>query len=372
MLYVDIPTQDDLRILIEAVHPHSVSIFMPTTPVSGEVSGDPIRLKNQVKAALDQLRAAGATNRELGPLEEMLDDLVDDMEFWRYQARSLAIFATPETIFTFRVPNHFTEQVVVSDRFHVKPLTRTITFPNTAWLLALADESVRLLEISPGLPTTEVKVADMPKSAADHANKASIKDRSPSGRFTGGEGVRKRYQQYCHAIDRAIRPVLAGHDIPLIVVADVQIGAIFRAVNSYAHLAPRNIPHTPIGMTDQDMVERAREVLDEVYAEKAAAWRQLYDDRFGAGRATTDIAQAARAATIGAVEALAADIDEVVSGTVDADGAVHFSGSPSADCYGVIDETMRRAFLTGARIRAGRKDDMPDGKPLAAILRWAV
>lgn len=372
MLYVDIPTQDDLRILIEASHPHSVSIFMPTTPVSAEVSGDPIRLKNHVKAALDQLRAGGASGRDLAPLAEMLDELVDDMEFWRFQARSLAIFATPETLFTFRVPNHFTEQRVVSDRFHVKPLTRTITFPNTAWLLALADESVRLLEISPGLPTTEVRVADLPKSAADHANKASIRDRSPSGRFTGGEGVRKRHQQYCHAIDRAIRPVLAGHDIPLIVAADVELGAIYRAVNSYAHLAHRNIPHTPVGMSDQELTDRAREVLDEVYAEKAAAWRRRYDERFGAGRATTDIAQAARAATMGAVEALGVDIDEIVPGTVDADGAVHFSAEASAECYGVIDETLRRAFLTGARIRAGRKEDMPDGKPLAAILRWPV
>jgi hypothetical protein len=372
MLYVDIPTQDDLRTLIEASHPHSVSIFMPTTPVSAEVSGDPIRLKNLVKEALGQLRSAGAGARDIAPLEHMLADLVDDLQFWRFQARSLAIFATPETLFTFRVPNHFTEILVVSDRFHVKPLIRTTTFPNAAWLLALAEESVRLLEISPGLPTTEVKVAGLPTSAADHANKASIHDRSPSGRFTGGEGERKRLQQYAHAIDRAIRPVLAGHDIPLIVAADVQLGSIYRAVNSYPHLAPRNIEHTPAGMTDEALVERAREVLDKVYAEKAVQWRARFDDRFGAGRATTDIAQAARAATIGAVEALGVDIDEVVHGTVDADGHVHFSDTPSAACYGVIDEVLRRAFLTGARIRAGRREDMPDGKPLAAILRWPV
>ncbi len=372
MLYVDIPTQDDLRTLIEASHPHSVSIFMPTTPVSGEVSGDPIRLKNLAKAALAQLSEGGATGRDLAPLEAMLGNLVDDLLFWRFQARSLAIFATPETLFTFRVPNHFTEIMVVSDRFHVKPLARTTTFPNAAWLLALAEERVRLLEIAPGLPTTEVEVPGMPASAADHANKAAIHDRSPAGRFTGGEGERKRQQQYAHAIDRAIRPVLAGHDIPLIVAADVHLGSIYRAVNSYPHLAPRNIPHTPEGMTDEALVARARELLDEIHAAKAEAWRRRFDERFGAGRATTDIATAARAATLGAVEALAVDIDVVVHGTVDADGHVHFAQAPSAHCYGVIDEILRRSFLTGARIRAGRRGDLPDGSPLAAILRWPV
>ncbi len=372
MLYVDIPTQDDLRALLEARHPASVSIFMPTTPVSAEVSGDPIRLKNLAKAALQQLEDQGAGSGILGPLQERLGDLVEDLAFWRFQARSLAIFATPETRLTYRVPNHFTEQLVVADRFHVKPLFRTVTAPNTAWVLALAEDDARLLEVSPGLPVREVRVPDLPRSATEFANEAARRSRPPAGRFGGGEGERRRLQQYAHAIDRAIRPVLAGHDLPLIVVADVELGAIYRAVNSYPHLAHRNVPHTPAGMTDEAIEARAREVLDEIAAHQAAIWRQRFADRASAGRATTDIAQAARAATIGAIEAIAVDIDVLLWGSIDADGRVTFSDTPAPACHGLIDEILRRAFLTGARVRAGRRDDMPDERPLAATLRWPV
>jgi hypothetical protein len=38
----------------------------------------------------------------------------------------------------------------------------------------------------------------------------------------------------------------------------------------------------------------------------------------------------------------------------------------------VVDEIARRALLTGARVLGVRKDDLPGGTPLAAILRYAL
>ena len=64
----------------------------------------------------------------MAAVAEQLDDLVDDDEFWRFQANSLAIFVTPENTQTFRVPNAFEPMVVVSNRFHVKPLFERSVF----------------------------------------------------------------------------------------------------------------------------------------------------------------------------------------------------------------------------------------------------
>ena len=53
-------------------------------------------------------------------------------------------------------------------------------------------------------------------------------------------------------------------------------------------------------------------MLDGLYGEEIAAFTKLFETRQNQGRATTDIAQAARAATYGAVETMLIDIDEVV------------------------------------------------------------
>jgi hypothetical protein len=105
MLYVDIPSLADLKSLAAYRGDICVSIYLPTTPVSREAVSDRIELKNLAKEALRQLETANADKRRVAALTEHLDDLVDDDEFWRFQARSLAVLATPDNARTFRVPN---------------------------------------------------------------------------------------------------------------------------------------------------------------------------------------------------------------------------------------------------------------------------
>jgi hypothetical protein len=50
---------------------------------------------------------------------------------------------------------------------------------------------------------------------------------------------------------------------------------------------------------------------------------------------------------------------------------VTFDDKADAVNYDVTDEIVRRAWLTGARIVAARRADIPDGAALAAILRYA-
>jgi hypothetical protein len=144
--------------------------------------GDRIAFKNLARQAVEELRARGRAAREVDAIEEELDDLHDDEAFWTELSHSLAVFASPGGLRGFRLPNRLTEAVQVADRYYVKPLLRAVTFPQTAFVLALAEGSVRLLEVTPDLPTFEVRVPDLPSDAASAAGKASITDRSPASR----------------------------------------------------------------------------------------------------------------------------------------------------------------------------------------------
>ena len=117
----------------------------------------------------------------------------------------------------------------------------------------------------------------------------------------------------------------------------------------------------------------ARGVLDRIYAADLDALAELYVTREAQGRATGDVAQAARAATFGAVDTLIVDMEASVPGTVaDEDGAVSFAETADAGSYGVVDEIARRALASGARVVAARRADIPGGGVLAAILRYPV
>ncbi|HSE73662.1 MAG TPA: hypothetical protein VLB05_04055 [Dongiaceae bacterium] len=372
MLYVDIPTSADINALSSFRGEVCVSIYLRTTPLTQQAQADRIALKNLAKQAVQQLQAAGTDKRRIADIAEQFDDLVDDDGFWRFQAHSLAIFATPENMRTFRVPNALETLVEVSDRFHVKPLLRSVSFTHTCYVLALAQKSVRLIEVSPDLPAEAVKVEGLPEDAGRAVQGVGEIDHWPSGRIHGAEGQKVLLRQFARNVDKALRPILTGSDIPLILAAAEPLASIYRSVNTYGRLADGTIEGSPERMTDAQVGERARTVLDGIYRDELAAWGRLFEARASQGRATTDIAQAARAATMGAVDSVLMDIDEVVPGRIDGRGAIVFAEQASASNYDLVDEIAARVIATGGRVIGVRKADIPRGESLAAILRYPV
>lgn len=369
-LHVDIPTQRQLASLLDARATACVSIYLPTGPLPQDAAAARIAFKNLVSEALTQVEQAGLSTAEL---REHLDDLHDDEEFWWTQAVSLAVLATPDRVRTFRLPNRLTEMVEVSDRFHVKPLLRSVTFPQAAFVLALAQGSVRLVEVTADVPASDVRVADLPTDVASAVGKASITDRSAVGRIQGSEGQKVRMRQYARLIDHALRPVLGGLGVPLILAATEPLDAIYRSVNSYPLLADQGIEGNPEQISDADLATQARTVLDGIYAAELAELRETFEARADQGRGAVDLGDIARAATYGAVATLMADMDDVVSGYIDEEsGALTIDDTDDARNYGIVDEIARRVLRNGGRVLALRRDDIPEGATAAAVLRYPV
>lgn len=372
MLYVDIPTHNDLTTLRAVRNDACVSIYLETTPLTQDIDKSIISFGNLSKEALEQLTAAGLDAKRLASLREAMDDISEDEEFWRRQAHSLAIFLTPETTRTFRLANRLTETVQVSDRFHLKPLLRAVTFRNAAHVLAVSENAVRLVEVAADLPATEVSVAGLPNGAADAVNKSTINDRSHSRRIHGSEGEKVQLAKYIRRIDAAIRPVLANSDLPIILAATEPVASLVRSISGL-DFEPDVIAGSPDRLKEGELAEAARPVLDARYARKIEDFNSLFETRAGQSRVTTDLSDAARAATFGAIDTLLVDMDTVVSGTVgEDDGAIEFSEREDAHDYGVVDEIAGRALASGAKVLAVRRQDLPRDADLAAILRYPL
>jgi hypothetical protein len=374
MLYVDIPTLPEIQTLVTERHPASVSIYLETTPQTQHIGEAKIVLSNLIKEALGQLEQAGVDKRQCWAIAEQLEDVSDDEEFWTYQANSLAIFATPDSHRCYRLPNALHNLVQVSDRFHLKPLLRAISVQQHAFVLALAENDVRLIEVFADMPAAEVQVPNLPTDAASAVGTATVNTRSPSsGRQHGSEGQKLYLRKFCRMIDAALRPVLSGRHEALIVAATEPLLSIYRSVNSYPEFAHQAIETSPVRIAAHELAAAARPILDQRHAAAMDAFKALYSERENDGRATTDVAEAARAATFGAIDTLMVDIDEVVIGTVDEQtGAITYSDQASANSYGIVDEIAGRTLAMGGRVIGERKANIPGGGSLAAVLRYKI
>lgn len=373
MLHTDIPTASVIRELAEVREPSCVSIYVPTSPISSETQSSRIELKNHLATALAELESSGASRERLAEFEESISDLLDDSEFWNYQSYSLVVLSTPERTLTYRLPNRLPSVVDVSDRFFLKPLFRAATFPQTAFVLAISQNSVRLVEVTADSGAYPLAVEGLPRDAASAVGLESISGRAPSGRIQGSEGQKVRLRQYSRAVDSAIRSTVTNSGVPLILAATEPLIGIYRSVNSYSGLVPETIDGNPDELTADQLAASARPVLDALYARQLEALKSRISDLLGEGLAVTDIGDLARAATFGAVDTLLFDIDGALPGSIDDQtGVVTLDDSGTPNNYGVIDEIVRRSALSGAKIFAVRAEDVPGGAQAAASVRFPV
>ena len=136
-------------------------------------------------------------------------------------------------------------------------------------MLALAAGSVRLLESDPTAPPTRSTSRTCGQNAWDPR---------------GNKVVRAQDATYVRRIDQALRPILNGQDLPLVLAATETIAALYRTVNSYPGLADGRNAGNPEATSDADLVAAARLVLDDIYAEQLASVRGLFDQRSSQGR----------------------------------------------------------------------------------------
>jgi hypothetical protein len=391
MLHIDIPTLAEFKALAEIKGQTCVSLYLPTSPLDDNARANRTAFKDIAKEALSQLREAGFDKKKIAVFEERFEHLAgpehnvqdedkirklqrakpDPIEsFWHYQASGLAVLSTPDMMRMFRLPNSPKPLAEVADRLHLTPLIRAMTSPHDIFVLALAEESVRLVHAFANFPPQRLQVPDLPGNAEEATRRPSFHVRAPRRRLQNLEGEKVLLHQYVRKVEQAIYKVLAGQNTPLVLAAAEPLASMFRSVNSYPRLADEMIEGNPDLLTDAELEDAAIPILDRLYSRELKAVIALYDE-LKPRRATTDVSYAAHAATAGAVEQLLVDLDAVIPGLVsDIDGSVIYSASDDAETYSVVDEVARRALYTGARVLGARREELPERAPLTAILRY--
>ena len=159
-------SMNEVRILMEKPEGLCVSIFMPAHRAGEQTRQDPIRLKNLIREAQRRLTGAGLTTKETKELLKPVKGLLRDDFFWRHQNDGLAVFSSAGLFRCYRLPLSFDKLVVVTHRFHIKPLLSLLASDGRFYILALSQNKVRLVE-GTRYTASEVALEDVPESLAD-------------------------------------------------------------------------------------------------------------------------------------------------------------------------------------------------------------
>jgi len=351
-----------------------------------EMQQDPLRLKSLTRRAQRQLEEFGADSRSIDRITRPVRELEDDGIFWRTQEAGLAIFSSTGLFRHYRLPVRFEELVVVSDRFHVKPLLPLFLADGPFYVLALSKSRARLVHAT-GSGAHEIEVEGMPKSL-DEALQYDGKERQlqfrasvPTGRgersvsFHGHGTVKEEAKddimRYCRQVDRAVTKHLAGRQAPVVLAGVDYVVSLYRKTSAYQPLVDDSVPGNPDAWSPHELRERALPKVEPLFAKSRAAAVARFRDLGGTTRVSDRVEEVVPAAHRGRVETVIVPVGVQVWGGFDRVSGrveIHAGYEPGDD--DMLDLAALSTILNGGEAYAVAPEDVPGHALVAAVFRF--
>ena len=380
-------TRQDLTALMEQRDDCCITIYLPTYRAGAETQQGRIRLKNLYNQAETLLLAEGWRSPEAEELLQPIEDLINDNNFWQYQRDGLAIFLAPDMFHYYQVPMELNEFVKVGRRFHLKPLLPLLSGDGLYYVLALSLNKVRFLQCTRA-SVTELEVEDMPHSLAEamqyddphrqlqyHTNTLKGTDGREVAMYHGSglgeEDSKESILRYFRLVDQGLRQHLHDQKAPLVLAGVEYLFPIYQEANTYNYLTEKGLPGNPEEISREDLQTRTWPLVEHYFRKAEQEALTYYGPLTGTGRTTHDLEEAAPAAQNGRVEILFMADGFEQWGRYDATiNKIHLHDQPEPGDEELYDFTAMQTIVNGGSVYILDQDKIPQGKPLAALLRY--
>jgi hypothetical protein len=378
-------TMEDIKRLIGRYPGWCLSLYMPAHRAGRETEQDPIRLKNLLKGVEERLIKKGLRSPEIQGMLEPAQKLLQDPIFWRYQSDGLAVFLSPEEMHTYRLPVRFDELVVISDRFHLKPLLPFFASDGHFYILALSQNKVRLFEGTrhtvdelpvENLPATMVEALQFERfekqiqfhtgTAAGEGGRAAIfHGHDPS------DEEKTRLVRWFRKVDEELMKLLSGQQSPLVLAGVEYYFPLYQSASSYPHILQKGLPGNPDKLRPEEIHTGVWPLIEPLFSQALKNAITRYNEQASQGKTISDVQQAVLAAHQGRVDTIIVPVGVQVWGRVEpTTGVVTIHPAHEAGDEDLIDLAAIQTLIHGGEIFAVSPDQMPANAPLAVILRY--
>ena len=369
MRYIDEISEDDADLLIEEMDGPCVSIYLQTHPVTTKTDKDVITLKNLLSEARKQLVEQDVKRHDAEAMLLPFDSLLTDRPFLSHLSEGLALFASPNTHLSYRLPHRFDERLQVGSRFYLKPLLPLLSEDGEFFVLSLSANEVRLFE-GTRYSVQELTADELPKSMIQAFKSNEIPGGEPTKNPTGGEGQKKAYLQYFHYSNQAMREFLNGRQCPLVLAGVDYLLPIYSEANSYKGLVKEGITGSPEQLTPQQLHEKAWPIAEPLFFEPRKSAEAEFHKLQGTGKTSTSVEEVVLASLSGKVKSLFVNLDSQRFGKLDQERfSVELHDSAAEGDYDLLDKAAVLAYRTGGKVFGCSPDQMPQAGDIAATLR---
>jgi hypothetical protein len=379
-------SREELKMLTEKPGGQCVSIYIPTHRASPETKQDPIRFKNLLRQAEGELKKGGLRSPDAKALLKPAKALLKDGFFWQYQSDGLAAFISSQGFWYYRLPLPFDELLVVSDRFHIKPLLPLFIHDGRYFVLALSQNEIRFFDCTRH-SVNEVDLEDVPKSMDealkydDPEKQLQFHTRTPAGagdraamfhgQGVGTDDAKTNLLRYFQRVDDGLRNILREERSPLVLAGVEYLLPIYREANTYPEVIGGGILGNPEEIKAEELQKQAWGLVEPHFRKAREEAMARYKSLAGGPRASNSLRAIIPGACDGRIEVLFVPLGVQRWGSYDpATRTVDLHPEALPGDEDLLDLAAVRTFLNGGTVYAVRPEEMADEAPADAIFRY--
>lgn len=384
-------THAQLRALAEAGAAPAVSIYLPTHRAGSGARQDPIEFKNLLREAEARVADTGLRPTEAHDLLQPAWALLEDPALWDNNLDGLAVFVSPGIFRAYRLPIAPVAEVMVNDRFHVKPLL-PILRDREFYVLAVSKHDSRLLRCTRTscerleLPSdVETNVEKVREGKGEHAtNTYRMSDGlGGSGSGQGGaseshgaaveierrlaEDMRFTFRQ----VDDGVRRVVEDATAQFVLAGDVHTVPFYREISKLKNIADDSISGNPEAVADSILHDKALEILRPVWDKALHQEQETFGTALAQGKASRDLQEIVTAALDGRVATLFVAPEERRWGRIhEEERSVEMHEDEVPGDEDLLDWATVQTMRTSGRVLVVEPNGVPGSGPIAAVLRY--
>jgi hypothetical protein len=380
--HMNVLTRNNLNLLMAVHKGPCVSVFMPIHRSGPETQQDLIRFKNLIREAEERLITRGIPAPEARELLESAQKLLQGDLFHQHQSDGLAMFLSPEVFRTYMLPFVFKELVIVTDRFHIRPLLPLLSGDGRYYILALSQNKVRLLQ-GTHYSVNEVSLADVPKNLAETLRDddswkelqmhSAISGKGKLSAITHGDEVdrKENIRRYFRRIDKGLHELVRDERVPLVLAGVDYLHPIYKEVNTYPHLMEAGVGGNPERLSAKELHAQSWTVVRPYFQKAQDEAVDQYKQFISSGRASNRVRKIILAASHGRIELLFVIPDLQQWGTFDpGTDEIHLHKKEKTGDEDLLEFAAIQTLLNGGTVYLVGAEKMPESDPLAAVFRY--
>ena len=364
--------------------PPCITILLPPYRPGEQTKSMAALLRTYCQDIERQLAASRLAEREMSDLIQPLLRLIEAPDFAAGSHWGRAIFRSPEVFAVLEEITVVQPRLTIASCFEVRGVLADLYLSPEFFLLKLSQKQVELLrcagrraqrlDLPKGVPRTleEALAFEPPDHDLENRSAAGSSIGSMRGvRFGTGSGretARVHVADFFKAVDRGIKELAHGRDLPLVLTGVDEDAVIYRSVSGYPHLLKDSIhggANTPL--PEHELLQQAYALVRSDSLERAVGSLYELKERKAPARFSTDLDTILRAAAEGRVGWLFINQDARVLGVSD------MTRRPGQGNWG--EEDLLNVAAVETILHRGEAftipdAKMPDGAEVAAVFRY--